>query len=81
VKRPAIEFLRWFAPMAGVILLVTYFYIDSQRLAERTRIETGELLNVKLGAGVLDRRVQMLIGDLRALATALGLALPGLLRG
>lgn len=69
MRRPVLDFLRWFAPMAGVILLITYFYIDSQRITERTRIESGEVLNVKLGAGVLDRRVQMLIGDLRALAT------------
>lgn len=66
--RPTLNFLRWFAPIAGIILLVTYFYIDSLRIAERTRTESTEVLNVKLAAGVLDRRVQMLISDLRALA-------------
>ncbi|RIX49665.1 MAG: PAS domain S-box protein [Rhodocyclales bacterium GT-UBC] len=69
MKRPLIDFFRWFLPMAGAILLITYFYVDSQRFAERSRIESVEMLNVKLGAGVLDRRVQMLISDLRALAT------------
>ncbi len=62
-------FLRYFLPLAGFVLLATYFYADSHRDIERSNLEASEELNVRLGAGMLDRRLLILVRDLRILAS------------
>ncbi|MBS1129885.1 MAG: hypothetical protein H6R16_887 [Proteobacteria bacterium] len=66
--RNILTFLRYFVPLAGFILLVTVFYADSHRDAERSHLEADELLNVRLGAGALDRRLLIIVRDLRIVA-------------
>jgi len=68
--KPALAFLRYFLPLAGTIVLATFFYADSHRDSERSRIEAAEVLNVRLGAGMLDRRLVTVISDLHIVAAS-----------
>ena len=61
-------FLRYFLPLAALILVAAYFYAESRRSAERNQVESSERLSVKLGAGMLERRLLSVILDLRTLA-------------
>ena len=61
-------FLRYFLPLAGLILLASFFYADSHRDAKRSQLEASEALNVRLGAGMLDRRLLIVLRDLRIVA-------------
>ena len=63
-----LTFLRLFAPLALLILLGAYLYVTSKTQASRSQVEASERLNVGLGAGVLDRRLLVLVRDLRLLA-------------
>ena len=64
----ALAFLRYFLPLAGTIILASYFYADSHRNSARSRIEAAEVVNVRLGAGMLDRRLLIVISDLHIAA-------------
>ena len=64
----ALAFLRYFLPLAGTIILASYFYADSHRNSARSRIEAAEVVNVRLGAGMLDRRLLIVIRDLHIAA-------------
>jgi len=69
VKAKALPtFLRYFLPLAALILVGVYFYAESRRSAEWEQLEISERLSVKLGAGMLERRLLGVILDLRALA-------------
>jgi PAS domain S-box-containing protein len=68
VNRQAALFLRAFVPFAAIVLLIVYFYVDSTHKATQSRLESAETLSVQLGAGVVDRRLQILHGDLQTLA-------------
>jgi len=60
--------LRYFLPLACFVLLSAGFYADSRRAVERTQLEAQEQLNVKLAADLLDRRMLVIVRDLRTLA-------------
>jgi PAS domain S-box-containing protein len=75
----AVSFFRLFGPLAAVILLVSYFYGNSHRMAELGRLQAQEALHVQLSAGIFDRRLQAVVGDLRSVAG--GSALMQLLEG
>ncbi|MDZ4315824.1 MAG: PAS domain S-box protein [Azonexus sp.] len=57
--------LRLFLPVALLIGLGAYFYIESQQSARLTAVQANESLNVGMGAAMLDRRTQVLLHDLR----------------
>ncbi|EKE17921.1 MAG: pas, partial [uncultured bacterium] len=57
--------LRLFLPVALLIGLGGYFYIDNQQTARLTALQADESLNVGLGAAMLDRRTLVLLQDLR----------------
>lgn len=61
-------FLRLFLPLAASILFGSYIYLHSQQESGLSKLEATERLNVGLGAGMLDRRFQVLTRDLRLLA-------------
>lgn len=69
-RKHILAFLRYFLPLTGIIVLVSYFYADSQRAVERSHHEAAEQLNVRLGAGMLDRRLLIVGRDLRLLASS-----------
>jgi len=69
-SKSILAFLRYFLPLTGVILLISYFYADSHRDAERSHREASEVLNVGLGAGMLDRRLLIVGRDLRLVAAS-----------
>ena len=69
-RKSILAFLRYFLPLTGIIVLVSYFYADSHRDAERSHREAAEQLNVRLGAGMLDRRLLIVGRDLRLVATS-----------
>lgn len=69
-RRNALLLLRYFLPLAGLILLATYFYADSHRDTRRGHVEAEEQLTVNLGASMLDRRLQAIVRDLRIVAAA-----------
>ncbi|MFN4341052.1 MAG: PAS domain-containing protein [Azonexus sp.] len=69
-RKHILAFLRYFLPLTGIIVLVSYFYADSQRAVERSQHEAAEQLNVRLGAGMLDRRLLIVGRDLRLLAAS-----------
>ena len=62
-------FLRFFLPVAALILLGTYLFVDAQRQSRLAEIRATELLNVGLGAGMLDRRTQIILRDLQYLVS------------
>ena len=66
----ALAFLRHFLPLAGTIVLASYFYAGSHRDSARSRIEAAEVVNVRLGAGMLDRRLLIVIRDLHIVAAS-----------
>ncbi len=61
-------FLRLFLPLAAAIVAGTAVMIGTQQDAARNRLESSESLNVGLGNGMLDRRLQVVVNDLQALA-------------
>lgn len=60
-----LAWLRLFLPVALLIGLGTYFYIDSQQAARLSAVQADESLNVGMGAAMLDRRTLVLLQDLR----------------
>lgn len=62
------RFIQLFLPMAGLILIGNHFFSGSRESIEYGRIKTTEELSVTLAGGVLDRRLQVVISDLLAIA-------------
>jgi PAS domain S-box-containing protein len=65
---PLQAFLRLFLPVSLATLLGAYMYVSEQREAQLTTLKADELSSVKMGAMVLDRRTQIVRGDLAYLA-------------
>ena len=61
-------FLQLFAPFAAAIVVAALLVTIAQEDSARGRLEASESLNVGLGNGMLDRRLQVVINDLRTLA-------------
>ena len=60
--------LRLFLPVVVLIGIAAYAYNESHRDAQLSEIRANELLNVSLGAAMLDRRTQIIRHDLNYLA-------------
>ncbi|MDE2440436.1 MAG: PAS domain S-box protein [Betaproteobacteria bacterium] len=65
---PLQAFLRLFLPLSLAIMGAAYLYIGAQREARLNVLKADEMLSVKLGATVLDRRTQIVRSDLEYLA-------------
>jgi len=68
MKARRFAFLRLFLPVAALIGLGVYVYLNSQQASRLAEIRANELLNVGLGAAMLDRRTQNIRHDLDYLA-------------
>ena len=56
--------LRLFLPVALLVGVGAYLYVDSQQTARLAAVQADESLNVGMGAAMLDRRTLMLLQDL-----------------
>lgn len=62
------SFARLFVPLAVAILLGKHIHSEFRARIERERIVVNETLGVGLASGVLNRRLQVVVSDLLALA-------------
>lgn len=68
MSRRILAWLRLFLPVAALIGLGAYVYIDSHRDSRLSEIRAEELFNVGMGVAMLDRRTQIIRHDLNYLA-------------
>ena len=61
-------FLRYYLPIACVIVIGGLFYAHTFRIAERTRLEESERYTAQLAADMLARRLAIVVRDAHALA-------------
>lgn len=62
------RFILLFLPVVGLILILNHFFSASRESIDYERIKTTEELSVGVASGVLDRRLQVVVNDLLALA-------------
>jgi hypothetical protein len=68
MNRRLFAWLRLFLPVALLIGLGAYAYVDSHRASRLSEISASEASNVSMGAAMLDRRTQIIRHDLNFLA-------------
>lgn len=64
---PWSPFLRLFLPAATLIVLGTWLVVDNGREARLSEVQGSEAVNVRLGAGILERQTQGVLQDLKYL--------------